>query len=212
MFTGIIEAMGKVAGLSLSGGAAKLEIEAAGFWDDVNVGDSISVDGVCLTIKSKQGFKSVFDVSGETLSRSTLGKYKPQTMVNLEKALKPTDRMGGHFVQGHVDGIGNYLGMENIGENVEMKFEIPRELSKYVVEKGSISINGISLTAYDIKDGRMKIAVIPHTVEVTNLSELAPGSPVNIECDIIAKYTEKLLLSTGGKGISADFLEEKGFI
>ncbi|MEE8484791.1 MAG: riboflavin synthase [Nitrospinota bacterium] len=219
MFTGIVQAAGKADSISFSGGAAKLVIEAAGeaagFWDDCTIGDSIAIDGVCLTIKEMTDKKAAFDVSAETLQRSTIGKYKTGatgSKVNLEKALRLSDRLGGHFMQGHVDGLGKYIGSETKGENVEMKFSIPKELERYVVEKGSIAINGVSLTAYGIKDGAMTIAVVPHTLEVTNLSGLKPGSPVNLECDIIAKYTEKLLLSSKDEGISVEFLNEKGFI
>ena len=211
MFTGIIEARGGVTSMSFSGGAAKIVIEAKNFWDDANIGDSIAVDGVCLTITEKNRDDASFDVSKETLDRSIMGRYKRGVKVNLEKPLRPMDRLGGHFVQGHVDGVGSLLGTSKAGENVEMSFEIPESITRYVVEKGSITINGISLTAATAIGTKVKIAIIPHTLEVTNLLELTPGAKVNIECDIIAKYTEKLLLSSNNKELDLEFLKNRGF-
>ncbi len=211
MFTGIIEAKGSVSSMSFSGGAAKFVVEAKNFWDDANIGDSIAVDGVCLTITEKNRDNASFDVSKETLDRSIMGKYKRGVKVNLEKPLRPMDRLGGHFVQGHVDGVGSLLGTSKTGENIEMSFEIPEAITRYVVEKGSITINGISLTAATAVGAKIKIAIIPHTLEVTNLLELTPGAKVNIECDIIAKYTEKLLLSSNNKELDLEFLKNRGF-
>jgi riboflavin synthase len=213
MFTGIIETAGTVSSLKFAGGAAKLVIDAKkSFWDDVSIGDSIAVDGVCLTVTEKRGESATFDVSKETLDRSTMGQYKPSVKVNLEKPLRPIDRIGGHFVQGHVDGVGRLLGTAKTGENVEMSFELPEELLRYVVAKGSIAINGISLTAATVGGKNIKIAIIPHTLEITNLSGLAPGAKVNIECDIIAKYTEKLILSSNNKELDLEFLKKRGFV
>lgn len=211
MFTGIIETTGSIASLKFSGGAAKLVVDAEGFWEDVSIGDSIAVDGVCLTVIEKSGKNATFDVSKETLDRSIMGNYKTTVNVNLEKPLRPTDRLGGHFVQGHVDGVGKFLTVAKQGENVEMTFEIPDNLTRYVVVKGSISINGISLTAAKVNGQKITIALIPHSIEVTNLSELTPGAKVNIECDIIAKYTEKLLLSSNNKELDLEFLKNRGF-
>ncbi|MBI5179615.1 MAG: riboflavin synthase [Nitrospinae bacterium] len=214
MFTGIIQATGTVGSIAFSGGAAKLGISApAGFWEGVNLGDSIATDGVCLTAKEFKGPTTYFDVSQETIDRSIINTYKPNMQVNLEKALAVGDRLGGHFVQGHVDGVGRFEGKRPLGEYVEMDFTIPKELGKYAVEKGSIAINGISLTVAKIHENRITIALIPHTMTVTNLSALTASSPVNIECDIIAKYTEKLLFAGKAQsGIDSDFLKEKGFL
>lgn len=211
MFTGIVQATGKTVSVSHSGNAAKLMLAAPGFWGDAAIGDSIAVDGVCLTIKTFSGENASFDVSRETLDRSAIGKYISGTRVNLEKALRPMDRLGGHFVQGHVDGLGRFLSKKVIGENVEMDFEIPSAIEKYVVEKGSIAINGISLTVARITGCQITIAVIPHTLTVTNLGDMAAGSVCNMECDIIAKYTEKLLLFDKNRGINEAFLKENGF-
>jgi len=212
MFTGIVSKTGRVVSVSHSGGAARVEINAPGFWDDLSLGDSVAVDGVCLTVIEIADGMAAFDVSRETLQRSVMGEYAQGTEVNLEKALLPTDRLGGHFVQGHVDGVGRYIGKTVSGENIELEFEIPADLTKYVVRKGSISINGISLTAARLDGARVTIAVIPHTIEITSLSRLKPGDKVNIECDVIAKYIEKLILSDESKGISVEFLKEKGFL
>jgi len=213
MFTGIIQTTGTVASIAHSGGAAKLTIAAPGFWEGVNIGDSIAVDGVCLTAKEFNGPQCQFDVSQETIDRSTIKTYGINSKVNLEKALAVGDRLGGHFVQGHVDGVGKYEGKRPLGDYVEMDFTIPAGLAKYAVEKGSVSINGISLTVAKIKGTLITIALIPHTMAITNLGELGADSPVNIECDIIAKYTEKLLFANRQQtGIDANFLKEKGFL
>lgn len=212
MFTGIIQATGKTTSVIHSGEAAKLVIDAPGFWNDTIVGDSIAIDGVCLTIKNIDGSLAAFDVSKETILRSVAGQYAPGTRVNLEKALILSDRLGGHIVQGHVDGLGRFIKTKSSGENVEIEFEIPESIERYVVEKGSIAINGISLTVARIENRTITVAVIPHTLAVTNLSDLLPGSVCNMECDIISKYTEKLLLSNKGSGINETFLKEKGFL
>ncbi|MBI3793569.1 MAG: riboflavin synthase [Nitrospinae bacterium] len=194
MFTGIIQSMGTVARLTAGASSAVLEIKAPpAFWADVNLGDSIAVDGVCLTAKHIAGGACSFDVSRETLDRSIVGKYKTGSKTNLEKALRATDRLGGHIVQGHVDGVGRFAAKKKAGEYMEMDFEIQKPLLRYMVEKGSVSINGISLTVAKITRGKIRIALIPHTLKETNLSLLFPSSPVNIECDIMAKYAEKLL-------------------
>jgi riboflavin synthase len=211
MFTGIIEKLGKIRSVTRSGGAALLVVEADGFWDDVKIGDSIAIDGVCLTVIEKDKKSGKFDVSKETLDRAVTGGYRSGTKVNLEKALRPTDRMGGHFVQGHVDGIGKFTGKKTIGDNAELTFEVPAGLERYIVEKGSISISGISLTAASVEKNRVTIAVIPHTLKITSLSELSIGDSVNIECDVIAKYTEKLLSSDSDKGLNIRYLSENGF-
>ena len=193
MFTGIIQAVGSVARMAVSGSSADLTIRAEGFWGDVKVGDSVAVDGVCLTAKRTSGAECSFDVSKETLDRSIIGRYKKGAKVNLEKALRPSDRLGGHIVQGHVDGVGRYAGKRTVGENVEMDFTLPAGLARYAVEKGSVAVNGVSLTIAKIRGGRITTALIPHTLKATNLSALSANSPVNLECDIMAKYAEKLL-------------------
>ncbi len=213
MFTGIVQTTGAVAALAIAGKAARLVIDAPGFWADAAIGDSIAIDGVCLTAKEFSGNNATFDVSMESLDRTVIGGYKPKTVVNLEKALRPMDRLGGHIMQGHVDGLGTYLGKKVIGDNVELNFEIPEAIDRYTVEKGSIAISGISLTVAHIVGRHITIAVIPHTLAVTNLHTLTPGAAVNMECDIIAKYTEKLLLSGRPQTrIDEKYLKEKGFI
>lgn len=210
MFTGIIQSVGEMSALVAAGSSAELSIKSAGFWDDVKLGDSVAVDGVCLTAKKIAGASCMFDVSKETLDRSIVGGYRKGAKVNLEKALRPMDRLGGHIVQGHVDGKGRYLGKKKAGEYMEMEFDLPAGISKYAVEKGSIAINGISLTIAKIRVNRIEVALIPHTLKATNLSGLSVGAPVNLECDIIAKYAEKLLSPSGGVP-GATFLKGKGF-
>lgn len=212
MFTGIIQRTGKVISITRSGGVSRLTAEAENFWKDVSIGDSIALDGVCLTVVRTDSKAATFDVSQETLNRSIMSNYKAGSMVNLEKALRPSDRLSGHFVQGHVDGVGKFRGQKVVNENVEMVFEIPREISRYVVEKGSIAINGISLTTASVEGNRVKVAIIPHTLKATSLSSLKPGDSVNIECDVIAKYVEKLLLSQKRTEIDKDYLSKKGFL
>jgi riboflavin synthase len=200
MFTGIIQAVGKVARISAAGSSADLTIRAEGFWDDVKIGDSVAIDGVCLTATRTSGADCAFDVSKETLDRSIIGRYKKGAGVNLEKALRPSDRLGGHIVQGHVDGVGRCAGKRRTGEYVEIDFALPAGLARYAVEKGSVAVNGVSLTIARIKGARMTTALIPHTLNATNLSSLAANSRVNLECDIMAKYAEKLLAPRMGGG------------
>ena len=213
MFTGIVQATGTVGAFSLAGKAARLVIDAPGFWADAAIGDSIAIDGVCLTAREFSGGGAVFDVSKESLDRTIIGGYKPNAAVNLEKALRLSDRLGGHIMQGHVDGLGAFTGKKSIGDNVELDFEIPESIDKYTVEKGSIAINGVSLTVARIAGRRITIAVIPHTLAITNLHALAPGAAVNMECDIMAKYAEKLLLAGRPQSrINETFLKDNGFI
>ncbi|MBI3580512.1 MAG: riboflavin synthase [Nitrospinae bacterium] len=200
MFTGIIQAVGKVARISAAGSSADLVIKAEGFWGDVKIGDSVAVDGVCLTAARKSGAECAFDVSKETLDRSIIGKYKKGAGVNLEKALRASDRLGGHIVQGHVDGVGRCAGRRRSGEYVELDFALPAGLARYAVEKGSVAVNGVSLTIARVKGARITTALIPHTLDATNLSSLAANSRVNLECDIMAKYAEKLLAPLKGGG------------
>jgi len=212
MFTGIIETGGKVASAISSNKTMRLGVKGGSFWDDVALGDSVAIDGVCLTVIEIKNGTGYFDVSKETLERSIMSAYKPERIVNLEKALRLSDRLGGHIVQGHVDGIGKYVGKSEHGGNIEMDFEIPKALAKYVVGKGSICINGISLTASKINGNKIRIALIPHTLKITSLAEIKIGDSVNIEADVIAKYIEKLLLSDEGEVVNKDFLSKNRFI
>src|SRR5438552_12859028 len=193
MFTGIIEELGNIRSIEQRGEDARIVIEARIVTEDSRDGDSIAVNGVCLTALDLQPGSFAADVSKETLLRSTLGNLKPGSPVNLERAVTPTTRLGGHIVQGHVDARGKFLGVENHGESWTVRIAYPKEIARYLVFKGSVAVEGISLTIAGLTDDYFEIAVIPKTWEVTNFSQLNPGDEVNLEVDVIAKYVERLL-------------------
>jgi riboflavin synthase len=193
MFTGIIEELGKVRSIERRGEDARIIIGARMVTDGSRDGDSISVNGVCLTALDVKPDSFAADVSKETLFRSTLGNLTEGSPVNLERAVTPATRLGGHIVQGHVDARGKFLGSENHGDSWTFRFAYPREIGRYLVFKGSVSVEGISLTIANLTDEYFEIAVIPKTFEVTNFSQLRPGDEVNLEADIIAKYVERIL-------------------
>lgn len=193
MFTGIIEELGSVRSIEERGENARLVIAAHIVTEGTNHGDSISVNGVCLTALNIGPDSFAADVSKETLQRSTLGSLKPGAPVNLERAVTPATRLGGHIVQGHVDARGQFVGVDNHGESWTVRIAYPKEIARYLVFKGSVAVEGISLTIAGLTDDYFEIAIIPKTWEVTNLSHLKPGDNVNIEVDIIGKYVEKLL-------------------
>ncbi len=193
MFTGLIEEMGQIQVTESLDGGIRFFITAQAVLSDLKVGDSVAVDGVCLT--AVRVTENGFDVEavGETLDKSTLGNYQEGDWVNLERPLTAEGRLGGHFVQGHVNHTGRITQWLQRGENYFLEVEIPRQLMKYVILEGSIAINGISLTVARLSDNRIGINIIPHTARVTNLRYKRPGDPVNIEVDLIAKYIENLL-------------------
>jgi riboflavin synthase len=195
MFTGIIEELGSVRSIEERGENARLVISARVVTEGTNHGDSISVNGVCLTALDIEPDSFAADVSRETLQRSTLGSLKRGAPVNLERAVTPATRLGGHIVQGHVDARGQFLGVENHGESWTLRIAYPKEIARYLVFKGSVAVEGISLTIAGLTNDHFEIAIIPKTWEVTNLSHLKPGDAVNIEVDVIGKYVEKLLSS-----------------
>jgi riboflavin synthase len=197
MFTGIIEELGSVRSIEERGENARLVISSRVVTEGTNHGDSISVNGVCLTALDIETGSFAADVSRETLQRSTLGSLKPGAPVNLERAVTPATRLGGHIVQGHVDARGQFVNVENHGESWTLRIAYPREIARYLVFKGSVAVEGISLTIAGLTDEHFEIAIIPKTWEVTNLSHLKPGDAVNIEVDIIGKYVEKLLATDG---------------
>jgi len=199
MFTGIIEELGHVKLIEQRGENARIVISAREVTSGTNHGDSIAVNGVCLTALDITKDSFAADVSSETLRRSTLGRLKPGTPVNLERAVTPTTRLGGHIVQGHVDGRGKYLGVDSHGESWTLRIGYPDELGRYLVFKGSVSVEGISLTIANLTNEYFEIAIIPKTWEMTNLSSLRPGDDVNLEVDVIAKYVERLLSNRQGK-------------
>jgi riboflavin synthase len=193
MFTGIIEELGSVRSIEERGENARIVIAARIVTEGTNHGDSISVNGVCLTALDIEPDAFAADVSRETLSRSTLGRLNPGAPVNLERAVTPATRLGGHIVQGHVDARGQFAGVEDHGESWTLRINYPPEIARYLVFKGSVAVEGISLTIAGLTDEYFEIAVIPKTWEVTNLSHLKPGDDVNIEVDVIGKYLERLL-------------------
>ena len=193
MFTGIIEELGSVHSIEERGENARIVISARVVTEGTSHGDSIAVNGVCLTALDIQSDSFAADVSRETLQRSTLGGLKPGAPVNLERAVTPATRLGGHIVQGHVDGRGQFAGVEDHGESWTVRIAYPKELGRYLVFKGSVSVEGISLTIAALTDEYFEVAIIPKTWEVTNLSHLKPGDHVNLEVDVIAKYVERLL-------------------
>ncbi len=188
MFTGIVEEMGSVVAVDHRAGAARIRIGAAKVLDGAQIGDSTAVDGCCLTVVAKGDGWFEADVSDETLLRTTLGDRRAGDGVNLERPLLVTDRLGGHIVQGHVDAVGEVL-----APVPDLRVRMPDALRRYVIEKGSITVDGVSLTVVEPTDDGFTVAVIPHTSEVTTLGARRAGDHVNLEVDVIAKYTERLL-------------------
>jgi riboflavin synthase len=193
MFTGIIEELGSVRSIEERGENARIVIAARIVTEGTNHGDSIAVNGVCLTALDIEPDAFAADVSRETLSRSTLGRLHPGAPVNLERAVTPATRLGGHIVQGHVDARGQFAAVEDHGESWTLRIKFPPEIARYLVFKGSVAVEGISLTIAALTDEYFEIAIIPKTWEVTNLSHLKPGDDVNLEVDVIGKYLERLL-------------------
>lgn len=196
MFTGIIEELGRVSAVEQRGENARIVIEAHLVTDGSSNGDSIAVNGVCLTALDIQTDSFAADVSHETLVRSTIGRLKPGVAVNLERAVTPATRLGGHIVQGHVDARGDFVSVDDLGESWTVRIGYPEEIRKYLVFKGSVAVEGISLTIAALTDDYFEVAIIPKTWAVTNLSQLRPGDAVNLEVDVIAKYVERLLAAS----------------
>jgi riboflavin synthase len=198
MFTGIVEATGRVARVEPRGGDVRLLIDAGAFdLRDVAIGDSISVSGACLTAVAIENGMLAFDVSTETLSRTSIGALGIGARVNLEKALRLSDRLGGHLVSGHVDGIGSVVAIQADARSQRWTFELPAELARYAAPKGSIAIDGVSLTINEVDGNRFGVSLIPHTIGVTTLGDRKIGDPVNIEVDMIARYVERLTFAGG---------------
>jgi len=210
MFTGIVEGSGKVVRLTMKGADAVLEIEAGIDLSEVSLGDSIAVNGACLTVTSKTSQTFTADVSAESLSKTTLKHLQAGHRVNLEKSLRIGGFLGGHFVLGHVDGTGRILSKTQKSGSMIFAIEVNDTLSRYIVEKGSVAIDGISLTVNKLEKGRFYVNIIPHTAEHTTLVAKKEAEWVNIETDVLGKYVEKLLQSP--RGIDKNFLAEHGFI
>lgn len=213
MFTGIIEELGKITALEKRADGARIKVSAKIVVRDAREGDSIAVSGVCLTALEIKPDSFAADVSRETLHRSTLGNLRVGSIVNLERAVTPSTRLGGHIVQGHVDARGKFIGAVQNGDFWTVSIGFPREIGQYFVYKGSVSVEGISLTIAELKENYFEIAVIPKTWELTNLSALKPGDEVNLEADIIAKYVERIMLYRERKseGVTMEKLKNLGF-
>lgn len=202
MFTGLIETQGIVTRVDRAGGGAQMEIYAPEFGRDMALGDSVAVDGACLTIANFARGAFVADVSEETLTKTTLGTARQGTKVNLERALRLSDRLGGHMVTGHIEGMGRLLLRHPAGNSTVYQFQVPPSLMEYIVSKGSVAIDGISLTVAQIRGESFAAAVVPHTEEITTLKDKAIGSAVNVEVDVMAKYVKRFvdLYSSAGDG------------
>jgi riboflavin synthase len=202
MFTGIIEELGRVRSLEKRGEGVRIRVEARVVSDGTREGDSVAVNGVCLTALDVEKGSFAADGSRETLQRSTLGNLRAGSSVNLERAVTPATRLGGHIVQGHVDARGRFISAEDHGGSWTVRIGYPKEMARYLVFKGSVAVEGISLTVAALAEEHFEIAVIPKTWAVTNLSRLRPGDDVNLEADIIAKYVERIL--TVGKAVGEE--------
>lgn len=213
MFTGLVQAVGTVSGREARQGGLLLRVRAPGFAEELGEGESVAVDGVCQTVTGREGDAFAFQAVRTTLSRTTLREYGTGRRVNLERALRPADRIGGHFVQGHVDGVGEVRGVERAGETVFLRIGLPPEVAELTVELGSLAVDGVSLTVNRLAGGVAELAIIPYTWSHTALSRLREGDRVNLEADLIAKYVSKLVgpyLAEGPRGPSGGGSGEGG--
>lgn len=218
MFTGIIESVGSILSAEAKAGDLKLTISTGKLdMSDVQLGDSIAVNGVCLTAVEFDQNSFVADVSNETIEHSATGKLQQGSEVNLEKALTPTTRLGGHLVSGHVDGVGKVISREDDARSVRFVIKAPNELAKYIAHKGSITVDGISLTVNKVSGAEFELNIVPHTLQETIIRHYQAGTEVNLEVDLIARYLERLVLGDKASEKDADaismaFLAENGFI
>ncbi|MEE8118577.1 MAG: riboflavin synthase [Gammaproteobacteria bacterium] len=213
MFTGIVQAVGKVESLQSLRGDLRLAVDTGKLAAVLKEGDSIAVNGVCLTATKVTEIGFVTDVSTETLSLTTLGSLRENTSVNLESALTTTTPLGGHIMSGHVDGIGEIVGMDNDARSVQFEFAVPESIVRYMAKKGSVAIDGVSLTVNSVTNNKIAVNILPHTIKNTVFTEYALGRQVNIEVDMIARYLERLA-DTGslGEGVTWEKLRNHGFI
>lgn len=219
MFTGIIEAVGQIRSITPKGGDVRVEVATGKLnLSDVKLGDSIAVNGICLTAVALPGDGFAADVSRETLERTGFVNLKQGSQVNLEKALTPTTRLGGHLVSGHVDGVGEIISREDNARAIQFKVRAPKELARYIAMKGSITVDGVSLTVNAVDGAEFELTIVPHTLQETIMGEYRSGSLVNLEIDLIARYLERLLLGdkaaepAGSSTLSQAFLAEHGFL
>ncbi len=215
MFTGLIEEIGLLKDIKHSGDSMILTISAKKVLSDVSIGDSISVNGICLTVTMFDKNLFSVDVMPETLYKTSLAELKAGSKVNLERAMKASDRFGGHFVAGHIDGVATLVDRKALDNSIYLKFKLDSSLLKYVISKGSIAIDGVSLTIVKLEKDFLTVSVIPHTLQNTNLLDKDIGKIVNIEVDLLGKYVESILLNCSdkkaNKNITEDFLKENGF-
>jgi riboflavin synthase len=214
MFTGIVEEVGRVTRIAQRGENRRITVAAENAANELKTGDSIAVSGVCLTALDIKPGSFCADLAPETWERTSFSRMHEGALVNLELPMKADGRFGGHIVQGHVDGVGKLLALERIAgsENWWLRIELPHDVEKYTVYKGSICIEGISLTVAQLEGRRCAVAIIPHTVEMTNLNSLQPGDPVNLEADLIAKYVEKMMTRESSESVlTVEELVQQGF-
>ena len=213
MFTGIVEEIGRIKEFSRLSSGAKRAVECCEILAGTKLGDSIAINGCCQTVTEIGGNYFKADVSEETLRITNFGTLKPGVKVNLERSLTPASRMGGHIVQGHIDCTGKFLRFEKLSDFYNLTFEVPAEFSRYIVYKGSIAVDGVSLTIASVRDNIFTVAVIPHTYQNTTMQDLKSGDIVNIETDILGRYVEKfLLVDNNSRTINEEFLRENGFV
>jgi riboflavin synthase len=193
VFTGLVKELGIVVSVAEAAGGRDLVVRAPETAAHAAVGDSVSINGCCLTVTALDGDAISFQAVPETIARSTLGALEPQAAVNVEPAVRAGEPLGGHYVQGHVDAVGFVRSVEVEGDGTRVVVEAPADVLRYCVEKGSVTMDGVSLTVAGVAEGTFAVALVPHTLRATTLSELAPGRPVNLEADVVAKYVEKLV-------------------
>jgi riboflavin synthase len=213
MFTGLIEEIGKLIAAENIQGGKRLKISAEKIFGDLKIDDSVSVNGVCLTVTGLDGKIFLCDAVGETIAKTTLKEIRPESKLNLERAVRLNDRLGGHLVQGHVNGIGVISKLTRLGENYSIEIEAPAEITKYIVDEGSVAVDGISLTVAKIFGTAITISIIPHTWRSTNLSIRKTGDKVNLETDLLAKYIEKILMNpeSGGNKFTDNWFKNLGY-
>lgn len=213
MFTGIVTELGEVLSLKRQGTGAVLAVKAAGATGEAGIGDSIAINGACLTVTRIEGAALSFDLSGETLQSTTLGSLRPGDRVNIEQSLRADGKLGGHFVSGHVDAVGRIVEKAREGQTYRYRFQAPPEVMELLVEKGSVAVDGISLTVVDVLEDSFTLVIIPHTAEVTTLGFRGRGDAVNLEGDIIGKYVLRFLKRQAGPGTGLmDALRREGYL
>ena len=216
MFTGLIQSIGKVHSLKRQGDSAKLQISSSLVNEDLQLGESIAVNGACLTVIAWNNSSFTVDVSPETLNCTTLGQFRANSPVNLERAMRLSDRLGGHLVSGHIDCVATVRRRHQDQNAIRFDFAVPQEALRYLVEKGSVAVDGISLTVNQVEKDMFSVAVIPHSLEMTTLKDCREGSQVNIETDLIGRYVERLLQSQNDlqneQKVDLDFLAKNGFL